>query len=292
MKVSASKQTWNNLESVFSVTKGARKYPLSFGLAVGRWKKCLTRMHDFSLLQTFQAKQRSQHREALSPLPSSRPLPPCWAISTAAQPCSYCWGKQKTTAMWHQTGLHHVYAMTEAWAWPQRGWAPAAAQTDSPPASRVVLQRRREQKGPWRSRPATLSFHREAQRQGRIRPRSCGMLGSGLGDMKGGVKAEVPGWGRGGVSFRFMGGCSQLLPTSSLLSNQRLAFNLRSLSPDKQGNEGRGDQASERSCSSVSSHLGRYRGMRAGRREAREGLGSLWSQSGHASPLLQPPKSL
>lgn len=101
----------------------------------------------FFPLQTFQAKRRSQHREALSLLPSSRPHPPCWAISAAAQPCSYCWGKQKTTAMWHQTGLHHVYAMTEAWAQPQRGRATAAAQTDSASASKAVLQRQREQEG-------------------------------------------------------------------------------------------------------------------------------------------------
>lgn len=97
------------------------------------------------------------------------------------QPFSYCWGKQKTTAMQQQTGLHHVYAMTEAWAQIQRGWG-SSSNSDSPSTSKAALGRQRGLKGPWRSLPPSLSFHREAHKQGVNWPRSCRVLRSGLGN--------------------------------------------------------------------------------------------------------------
>lgn len=54
-------------------------------------------------------------------------------------PCSYCWGKQKTTAMRPQTGLHHVYQVTESWAHLQKGWG-SFDNLDSPSAFKAVLQ--------------------------------------------------------------------------------------------------------------------------------------------------------
>lgn len=216
-------------------------------------------------MQTFRAKQRRQHREALSLLPSP-PSPSLLGPSQLQpQPCSYCWGKQKTTAMWHQTGLHHVYAMTEDWAQLQRDWG-SDSDSDSPSTSKAVLWRLRGLKGPWRSLPPNLSFRREAQRQGVSWPRSCRILRSGLGNLKGRSKLRLlVGVRGGGVSYRFMGGCYQLLLPPPLVSNQLLAFSLRSL--NNQGSEGRGGQASELNCRSFifsASHLGRYKGMRTG----------------------------
>lgn len=100
------------------------------------------------------------------------------------QHCSYCWGKQKTTAMRHQTGLHHVYAMTEAWAQVQRGWG-SRGNSDSPSTSKAALGRQRGLKGPWQSLPPSLSFHREAQRQGASWLSVCRILRSGSGNTEG-----------------------------------------------------------------------------------------------------------
>lgn len=215
--------------------------------------------------QAEEVAQRSPLSPALFPALSL----PARPSQLQPQPCSYCWGKQKTTAMWHQTALHHVYAMTEAWAQPQRGWG-FGGNSDSPSTSKAVLWRLRGLKGPWRSLPPSLSFHREAYRQGVSWPKSCRILRSGLGNLQGRPKLSfLVGVGPGEVSFRFMGSCSQLLLPSLLMSNQLLAFNLRSL--NKRGSEGRGDQASERNCRRFifsASHLGRYKGMRPGRPEA------------------------
>lgn len=93
--------------------------------------------------------------------PPPLPLPPAGLSQLRPRPCSYCWGKQKTTAMRHQTGLHHVYTMTEAWASLQRGGGPCGS-SDSPSTSKAVLRRPRGLKGPWRSLPPSLSFHQEA----------------------------------------------------------------------------------------------------------------------------------
>jgi hypothetical protein len=80
--------------------------------------KVLTGMQVSSLLQTSESSRGVAQRSTLSPACSL----PAGVCQLQPWPCSYCWGKQKTTAMQHQTGLHHVYEMTESWASLQRGW--------------------------------------------------------------------------------------------------------------------------------------------------------------------------
>lgn len=183
VSVSAPKQRQDNLEAVFAATKKARRFSLSSGL-VRRDGKRLLHACCFPFAN-FPAQPGRQHRGALSPalLPTlslpAGPSHPQW-------PCSYCWGKQKTTAMRQQTGLHHVYAMTEARARLQRGWG--TLRQLSPSTSKAVLQRPGGLKGPWRSLPPSLSFHQEAQRRGVSWPTLSRALRSGLGN-EGGVRS-------------------------------------------------------------------------------------------------------
>lgn len=104
----------------FSVTKGAGKYPLPLGL-MGRGGGRVYCRPGFPFCRLSEP-SRGGCTEKHSLLLSSLPCPLAGLSQLQPWPCSYRWRKQKTTAMWHQTGLHHVYAMTEAWARLQRGW--------------------------------------------------------------------------------------------------------------------------------------------------------------------------
>lgn len=72
MKVSAPKQRRDYLEGFLLPMEMELDF---FGIGGGRWRKGLTGMHVFFLLQIFQAKQRRQHRETFSFLPPSPPSP-------------------------------------------------------------------------------------------------------------------------------------------------------------------------------------------------------------------------
>lgn len=196
VSMSTPKQRQDNLEAVFAITKEARKYPLSLGL-LGKDGKGLFHACCFPFAN-FPAQPGRQHRGALSPalLPGlSLPAGP-----SQQRPCSYCWGKQKTTAMRHQTGLHRVYAMTEARARLQRGRG--SLRQLSPSTSKAVLWRPGGLKGPWRSLPPSLSFHQEARRWGVTWPTLSRVLRSALGNTGGRPKEE-------GAPLRFC-----LLPSS------------------------------------------------------------------------------
>lgn len=142
--------------------------------------------------------------------PPPRPLPPCWAISSAAPAFELLLGKTE----------NHSYAAPNRPASclrNDRGLGPAPKrlglrrQLDSPSTSKAVLRR------------LSLSIHWEAQRQGVSWPRSCRVEICFGKQGREGAQAEVPGGGGQG-SFRFTGGCSQLLSPSPLMSTQLLTF--------------------------------------------------------------------
>lgn len=107
---------WDNVESVFSVRNGARKYPLSLGLVGEGGVRVQSMMFFLFCKLSVPSRGRSIEKLSLLPSPSFLGRLNCspGLLATA--------GENKTTAMQHQTGLHRVYAMTEAWAQLQRGW--------------------------------------------------------------------------------------------------------------------------------------------------------------------------
>lgn len=219
VSVSAPRQRWGDLEGVFAIAKEARNNPLPLRSAGreawGLFHACCFPFANFS------AKRRRQPGEALSPalLPAlSLPAGP----SQLQRPCSYCWGKQKTTAMRHQTGLHHVYAMTEVWARLQRGWGSLRQLRQPFHVQGCALEARRAE------RPLAVIASKSLISSGG--PETGSQLANveQRADVWFGKRGREPGLGKEeGTALRFCPPSS-----TSLMATQPLAFNLRSLSLD------------------------------------------------------------